>query len=359
MLDQPDASMVVNDQPSHGVKRKLSEHSVDDGENNWCESTRHNIYMWQRQSVLNISMCKLNHYRQVPNPSLRRSVLIFNTLRNIEEEMRTEMMEASQEGGECITATPLSELPGHMPTGVDNAPASYSPHPFCNLDMDQSTPSVPLFLSRSFCQNPDEDEVMVSDSSSSSSENSDGGVKYFLDLDSTGRATPYINDSTVRTNNEDDDDDEDDDDWGNHHHDNPSIMHWSTIESFSNQSENSSTYHKRHFKFNTYNNKHTLTGVCNSDSELSSSNSDSAYSSPSSNCSASSTGGASVLTELDLSLYDFDLLTSPLPQSRLPALSAEELIRTFPAGQQPSMVCPSDSDTSDDSDSNDRVLVGL
>lgn len=350
MLDQPDASIVLASALPRGIKRKLSEDAIEEEESTWCSANRHNIYMWQRQSVLNISMCKLNHYRQVPNPSLRRSVLIFNTLRNIEEEMRNEMTQVSQTD-DCIATTPLSELPGHMPTGADNSPPSFSPHPLCSLDMDQPSPPVPLFLSRTFGQNMDDDEVMVCDSSSSSCENGESGVKYFLDLDSNGRATPYISDHAIRTNT----------DWSNHQDDKPSILHWSSNDSFNNQNEhcNPSSY-RSHYRFSSFSKPSRNNGLyCSDTDELESSNDDSAYSSPSSNCSAVSPSGSSVLTELDLSLYDFDLLTSPLPQSRLPALSAEELIRTFPAGQQPSAVNSCDSDTSDDSDSNERVLVGL
>lgn len=47
-------------------------------------------YRQRRLAVLNLSMCKLARYRQCSDPSLRRSVLICNTLRHIEREMEAE-----------------------------------------------------------------------------------------------------------------------------------------------------------------------------------------------------------------------------------------------------------------------------
>ncbi|XP_033125845.1 SERTA domain-containing protein 2-like isoform X2 [Anneissia japonica] len=47
-------------------------------------------YCVQRQSVLNISICKLQMSRTLIEPCLRRSVLICNTLRQIEKELRSE-----------------------------------------------------------------------------------------------------------------------------------------------------------------------------------------------------------------------------------------------------------------------------
>jgi SERTA motif len=50
-------------------------------------------YRQQRLQVLNISMCKLSRFRQFPDPSLHRSVLICNTLRRIEREMEADSHE--------------------------------------------------------------------------------------------------------------------------------------------------------------------------------------------------------------------------------------------------------------------------
>ncbi|XP_013386975.1 uncharacterized protein LOC106156325 [Lingula anatina] len=69
------------------------------------EDTDLECYTHQRQSILNISMCKLrtSSLRRV-EPCLRRSVLIFNTLKFIEEELR-------QEGVKVYDASKPSILP--------------------------------------------------------------------------------------------------------------------------------------------------------------------------------------------------------------------------------------------------------
>ncbi|XP_036393143.1 SERTA domain-containing protein 3 [Megalops cyprinoides] len=48
------------------------------------------VYESQRQSVLDISLDKFQHSQMMVEPSLRRSVLIANTLRQIQEEIRLE-----------------------------------------------------------------------------------------------------------------------------------------------------------------------------------------------------------------------------------------------------------------------------
>ncbi|XP_054169096.1 myosin-G heavy chain-like [Oppia nitens] len=47
-------------------------------------------FVRHRQQIFNISMCKLNRFRQSPDPSLLRSVLICNTLRTLERELDRE-----------------------------------------------------------------------------------------------------------------------------------------------------------------------------------------------------------------------------------------------------------------------------
>ncbi|KAK8738735.1 hypothetical protein OTU49_003647 [Cherax quadricarinatus] len=71
--------------PSRGPPRCMSP---------YCDPTRGaarpSCYHQQRLSVLNVSMYKLNRFRQFPDPSLHRSVLICNTLRHIERELEAE-----------------------------------------------------------------------------------------------------------------------------------------------------------------------------------------------------------------------------------------------------------------------------
>lgn len=63
-----------------------------DGRARWCHVP---CYRQRRLAVLNLSMCKLARYRQCSDPSLRRSVLICNTLRRLEKEMESEPVEPS------------------------------------------------------------------------------------------------------------------------------------------------------------------------------------------------------------------------------------------------------------------------
>ncbi|KAG5900583.1 hypothetical protein JTB14_022886 [Gonioctena quinquepunctata] len=58
-----------------------------DGRTRWCHVP---CFRQRRLAVLNLSMCKLARYRQCSDPSLRRSVLICNTLRRLEREMEAE-----------------------------------------------------------------------------------------------------------------------------------------------------------------------------------------------------------------------------------------------------------------------------
>lgn len=65
----------------HGVKRKLTEVDGDDEVHGRC---------LQRQTVFNISICKLQKSFTRPEPILFKTVLISNTLRLIEEDIREE-----------------------------------------------------------------------------------------------------------------------------------------------------------------------------------------------------------------------------------------------------------------------------
>ncbi|XP_075463093.1 SERTA domain-containing protein 2-like [Ascaphus truei] len=72
--------------PTKGTKRKFSdwEEAGIDGH----PSLRAEGYSFIRQSLLNMSLDKFNKGRMMVEPSLRRSVLIANTLRIIQEEIR-------------------------------------------------------------------------------------------------------------------------------------------------------------------------------------------------------------------------------------------------------------------------------
>ncbi|MPC12521.1 SERTA domain-containing protein 2 [Portunus trituberculatus] len=115
--------------PSRGPPRCMSP---------YCDPTRSSprpsCYHQQRLSVLNMSMYKLNRFRQFPDPSLHRSVLICNTLRHIERELEAEGVSV---------ASLLAHSHGHPAhphlQGTTLGPGS----PPCPEPMPSSSPSPP------------------------------------------------------------------------------------------------------------------------------------------------------------------------------------------------------------------------
>ncbi|XP_053470454.1 cell division cycle-associated protein 4 [Ictalurus furcatus] len=90
-----------------GVKRKLSE----------CEEPALDLpYPQQRQLVLDLCLDKLQSCQQHAEPSLHRSVLLANTLRQIQQEMRLE-------GGDAPPPTSPSPFPPPTPRHVPELPA--------------------------------------------------------------------------------------------------------------------------------------------------------------------------------------------------------------------------------------------
>lgn len=84
-----------------------------DGRTRWCHVP---CYRQRRLAVLNLSMCKLARFRQCSDPSLRRSVLICNTLRKLEREMEAEPPEPCYSTPPPPTTTNLVDLrPPHTP----------------------------------------------------------------------------------------------------------------------------------------------------------------------------------------------------------------------------------------------------
>ncbi|XP_074035850.1 SERTA domain-containing protein 2 taranis isoform X2 [Leptinotarsa decemlineata] len=86
-----------------------------DGRTRWCHVP---CFRQRRLAVLNLSMCKLARYRQCSDPSLRRSVLICNTLRRLEREMEAEPQEP------CFPSLPPL-APITVPEATTTTPASY------------------------------------------------------------------------------------------------------------------------------------------------------------------------------------------------------------------------------------------
>ncbi|KAF4071170.1 hypothetical protein AMELA_G00281880 [Ameiurus melas] len=90
-----------------GVKRKLSE----------CEEPALDLpYPQQRQLVLDLCLDKLQSCQQHAEPSLHRSVLLANTLRQIQQEMRLE-------GGDAPPPTSPSPFPPPTPRHLPDLPA--------------------------------------------------------------------------------------------------------------------------------------------------------------------------------------------------------------------------------------------
>ncbi|XP_074600314.1 uncharacterized protein LOC141854513 [Brevipalpus obovatus] len=181
------------------------------------------FYHKQRHLTFNISMCKLNRYRQSSDPSLRRSVLICNTLKRLERELAKEGIRINfgPTGVTFIstaTASTSTGLIGNSPPVPNNqngqAMVSSSSSPLYPVTSSTSNSSdglqnesnneskLPSEPSRGDESDEEGDcDGSSGDISSSSSldcsEFIDCGVesdsKYLLDLDSSGgRITPYI-----------------------------------------------------------------------------------------------------------------------------------------------------------------------
>nr|XP_056707737.1 SERTA domain-containing protein 2-like [Euleptes europaea] len=74
-----------------GLKRKLSDYEENmAGLSSAFDSSRSLPYPLKRQLVLNVCLAKLQTYKMLVEPNLHRSVLIANTVRQIQEEMRQE-----------------------------------------------------------------------------------------------------------------------------------------------------------------------------------------------------------------------------------------------------------------------------
>ncbi|KAF3419914.1 hypothetical protein E2986_12022 [Frieseomelitta varia] len=85
---------------------RANERCCEGSRSSWCRRGRA-CYRQRRLAVLNISMCKLARYRQFPDPSLHRSVLICNTLRHLEREMERDR---SPPPMEPVIPAPIAQL---------------------------------------------------------------------------------------------------------------------------------------------------------------------------------------------------------------------------------------------------------
>ncbi|XP_048456080.1 cell division cycle-associated protein 4 isoform X2 [Rhincodon typus] len=87
-----------------GTKRKFPEEQVVDACPEYVGSSLSLPYNLQRQSLLNISLFKLQLCKMVVEPNLCRSVLIANTVRQIQEEM---IQDCSWQGQTAFTGSDL------------------------------------------------------------------------------------------------------------------------------------------------------------------------------------------------------------------------------------------------------------
>ncbi|XP_030070625.1 SERTA domain-containing protein 2 [Microcaecilia unicolor] len=120
----PRARFVVG----RGLKRKLSECEESMADLFSAFDTSRNLpYALQRQLVLNMCLSKLQSYKMLVEPNLHQSVLIANTVRQIQEEMRQET--SQQATNVCNTVTSsvynctgidLTGISLHLSSGLNN-----------------------------------------------------------------------------------------------------------------------------------------------------------------------------------------------------------------------------------------------
>lgn len=158
-------SAMLNTDQQRGIKRKLEEDEKHD------ENLTGYNYIMQRQSIFNISILKLNKNQHTANASLLHSVLICNTLRTLEKELEQEGVKITYDSNQFSTFNnPVSEL-------------SIS---FSNVSEISSCSSLSVQSVASI----DTDNSSVTDD-----ESCDMNVeynKYLHDLDSSGRLTPFV-----------------------------------------------------------------------------------------------------------------------------------------------------------------------
>lgn len=121
-----------------------------------------------RQIIFNLSMAKLSRYRQTPDPSLLRSVLICNTLKRLEKELEKEGIKIS-----------------FSPSGVTFVPPTTAPSPAVVMadDDDYIDPGNDVAI-----------ESTVNGSSEPTTGDEESENRCLLDLDAvpSGRITPFV-----------------------------------------------------------------------------------------------------------------------------------------------------------------------
>ena len=173
---------------------------------------RNQCYIRQRHQIFNISMCKLNRFRQTPDPSLHRSVLICNTLRTLERELEREGIKINfgPNGVSFIppivnTQNMTLDPPPSVALSSSSSSSQSTPAPTSSTS---STPPPQSLATLNQNENVNETQNYIQQlnssicepesNSSTNSLNSDTDYdRYLLDLDSScGRVTPFLKQST-------------------------------------------------------------------------------------------------------------------------------------------------------------------
>lgn len=130
------------DSRAHGAKRKFGEVSEME-----AVDSKQSIYPSQRQLVFNMSICKLNRLPMRQTLSLRRSVLIYNTMRIIQRECEQEGVKMNYGSSGHLVRSPhsiqvmtLDPPPDHKSAKADGIPQK-SYIPLDNL-MSSTSPSA-------------------------------------------------------------------------------------------------------------------------------------------------------------------------------------------------------------------------
>lgn len=114
---------------------------------NYVRPNNRQFYRERRMRMMNLSMCKLARFRQCPDPPLRRSVLICNTLRSIEREMEDEEQQQNAFNNVCWQGSNDSgrSTPYPMPTPppvIQSQPVSQAPDCDSGYSDDESGKSI-------------------------------------------------------------------------------------------------------------------------------------------------------------------------------------------------------------------------
>lgn len=338
-----DVGAMLCDPQMHGIKRKFDQDEDSEAE------THENHPTVQRQSIFNISVCKLNRFRQMPDPDLLRSVLIRNTIRCIEKEMEKDGVKFTYGPSSSLFLPPITlNSPLGMLNGVPEGGGSQGTVPAthdCNVyNKCTSSLILPSVMN------------MVTENNYNSNNNNpycSDYDRYLVNVDSSsGRMTPFVRTLYDRVDSGAS--------W-NEEGDRLTSLNWSSVLNFNSSANNivnnglGVTYNGTQTPENQFDTSHngcfsgdpilnqetlhTLTPLPTTAISVNAQNQSanpisvpvSGSTSPTSG-SLSSSGNSEdeIFGDIDLSLYDFDLL-SPLspPSVKMAPVSAEELMRSL------------------------------